>query len=153
MCYNMGNLRKYGHQNSILQQSELEKYVGSNLNAYPMPVDIGLPLFSWAVVFRQKQYAGIAKRLQGESFNDQNFFAPNGKNQYTLLTDLPQYGLKRGDEIRHEEQSAVQLQLAAGYLQRYISTDTVNVIYFHLDEPTLKHYTYEDLEKTAAVFH
>ncbi|AMR33995.1 hypothetical protein A0256_22370 [Mucilaginibacter sp. PAMC 26640] len=55
MCYNMGNLRKYGHQNSILEQSELEKYAGNNLSEYPMPIDIGLPIFSWAVVFRQRQ--------------------------------------------------------------------------------------------------
>lgn len=152
MCYNMGNLRKYGQQNSILEQSELEKYVGNNLADYPMPVDVGLPVFSWAVVFRQRQYAGIAKRLQAENFDNRSIFKPNGSNLYTLTTDLPRYGLKRGDEIRHEQLSAGQLQAAAKYIQKHISADTINVIYFHLDDTTLKHYTYEDLEKTTAVF-
>jgi hypothetical protein len=152
MCYNMGNLRKYGSQNSILEQSELEKYLGSNLDDYPMPVDVGLPLFSWAVVFRQKQYAGIAKRLYSENFANRKIFKTNGGNSYTLLTNLPQFGLKRGDEIRQEQLSAKQLKAAARYIQKYISADTVNVIYFHLDEATLKHYSYEDLEKSTAVF-
>jgi hypothetical protein len=44
MCYNMGNLRKYGTQNSILDISELKKYAGDNIGQYPLPVDIGLPL-------------------------------------------------------------------------------------------------------------
>lgn len=152
MCYNMGNLRKYGSQNSILEQSELEKYVGKNLSNYPMPVDVGLPLFSWAVVFRQQQYAGISKRLHQENLSDQQIFKAKGNGVYTLQKHLPQYGLLRGDEVRWEQLSAGQLLSAANYIQKYISSDTVNIIYFHLDEPTLKHYTYEDLEKTTAVF-
>jgi hypothetical protein len=152
MCYNMGNLRKYGQQNSILEQSELEKYAGNNLSIYPMPVDVGLPIFSWAVVFRQKQYVGIAKRLHQESFADKKIFKAGGRDLYTLQRDLPQYGLLRGDEIRQENLSAGQLQAAANYIQKHISSDTINIIYFHLDEPILKHYTYEDLEKTAVVF-
>jgi len=152
MCYNMGNLRKYGNQNSILEQSELEKYAGRNLGNYPVPVDVGLPLFSWAVVFRQQQYAGIAKRLHKESFTDQRTFKPAGSGLYTLQKDLPEYGLLRGDELRFEDLSSAQLQTAATYIQKYISSDTVNIIYFHLDEPTLKQYTHETLEKTTAIF-
>ena len=152
MCYNMGNLRKYGSQNSILEQSELEKYVGRNLSNYPMPVDIGLPIFSWAVVFRQKQYTGIAKRLHKDSFADHQTFKQRGSNRYTLLKDLPQYGLLRGDEIRWEHLSSGQLQAAAAHIEKYISSDMVNIIYFHLDELTLKNYTHETLEKTADLF-
>jgi hypothetical protein len=152
MCYNMGNLRKYGTQNSILEQSELEKYMNNNLAAYPVPIDVGLPIFSWAVVFRQKQYAGIAKRLQNQNFTDRKLFKTTANNFYTLQEDLPKYGLKRGDEIRWEDLPANKLLTAANYIQKYISSDTVNIIYFHLDEPTLKHYTYESLEKTTAVF-
>ncbi|WP_345950018.1 hypothetical protein ABDD95_00905 [Mucilaginibacter sp. PAMB04274] len=152
MCYNMGNLRKYGSQNSILEQSALEKYVGENLSNYPMPVDVGLPVFSWAVVFRQKQYAGISKRLHQENFSDQRTFKANGSSLYRVQRDLPNYGLLRGDEVRWEYLPASELLSAANYIQKYISSDTLNVIFFHLDEPTLKHYTYENLEKTTAVF-
>jgi hypothetical protein len=152
MCYNMGNLRKYGTQNSILEQSELEKYMNNNLAAYPVPIDVGLPIFSWAVVFRQKQYAGIAKRLKSQNFTDKKVFKTTANNFYTLQEDLPKYGLKQGDEIRWEDLPANKLLTAANYIQKYISSDTVNIIYFHLDEPTLKHYTYESLEKTTAVF-
>jgi hypothetical protein len=152
MCYNMGNLRKYGTQNSILEQSELEKYMNNNLSAYPVPIDVGLPLFSWAVVFRQKQYLGIAKRLQSQSLKNTNIFKLTASNMYTLQQDLPLLGLKRNDEIRWEAIPAYKLKTAASYIQKYITSDTVNIIYFHLNEPTLKHYTYETLEETAALF-
>lgn len=152
MCYNMGNLRQYGTQNSILEQRELEKYVNRNLSVYPIPVDIGLPLFSWAVVFRNKQYLGIAKRLQRENFSDSKIFKPIAANFYSLERELPALGLKRGDEIRWETIPEDKLKQAATYIQKYISTDSINIIYFHLDEPTLKRYKYETLEETAALF-
>ena len=152
MCYNMGNLRQYGTQNSILEQRELEKYVNRNLSVYPIPVDIGLPLFSWAVVFRNKQYLGIAKRLHREDFSDNKIFKPIAANFYALERELPALGLKRGDEIRWETIPEDKLKQAASYIQNYISTDSINIIYFHLDEPTLKRYQYETLEETAALF-
>jgi len=152
MCYNMGNLRKYGTQNSILEQDELEKYLGDNLTRYPMPIDVGLPIFSWAVVFRQKQYIGIAKKLQRDTLDNKTLFKANGNSLYTLLNDMPSLGLKRGDEVRWENIPMEKLQAAASYIEQYISSDTVNIIYFHLDQQTLKHYTHETLEKTAALF-
>lgn len=152
MCYNMGNLRKYGRQNSILEQAELEKYVGDNLANYPMPVDIGLPIFSWAVVFRQKQYAGIAKRLNLFALHDRKIFEETAPNFYTLKVDMPAYGLKSGDEIRWEAVPPNQLAAAAEYLQKFVSSNIINIIYFHLDEQTLSQYPLESLEKTAALF-
>jgi hypothetical protein len=152
MCYNMGNLRKYGDQNSILEQGELEKYVGKNLSIYPMPVDVGLPLFTWAVVFRQKQYAGIAKRLDQNQLLQTANFNSIGNNLYLLNKDLPALGLKRNDEVRWERLTPEQLKDAAQYIAGFIQSNPVNIIYFHLDELVLKQYTNEDLEKTTAFF-
>jgi hypothetical protein len=152
MCYNMGNLRKYGTQNSILEQAELEKYLGSNLSHYPIAVDVGLPLFSWAVVFREQQYVGIAKRLNSDSLNNKKLFSVSNGHLYRLLNDLPAHGLKRGDEIRWENTPADQLKTTAGYISKYLASDTLNLIYFHLDAPSLKNYTYETLEETAHLF-
>ena len=152
MCYNMGNLRKYGRQNSILEQTELEKYAGGNLGGYPVPIDIGLPLFSWAVVFRQRQYAGIAKRLNFSLLSDQKLFRQRPANIYESKTDMPEYGLKYGDEIRWETVPAKQLQAAAHYLQKFLSSDNLNIIYFHLDKQTIENYPYEILEKTTDLF-
>ena len=152
MCYNMGNLRKYGTQNSILELSELKKYLNGNVSDYPLPMDVGLPLFSWAVAFRDKQYIGISKSLKYTSLIDKNQFKFIGKNLYKTVTDLPQYGLKSGDEIRWEAVSEDDLNHAAAYISPFIKTDSLNIIYFHLDDALINAYTYAALQKTSAVF-
>lgn len=149
MCYNMGNLRKYGDQNSIIQLSELKKYIGDNLGSYPIKMDVGLPLFSWAVAFRDKAYIGIAKRINFINLNAQDKFQSQGNNLYEAKTDLPEYGLKKSDIIRWESAPVSDLNAVATYLSHYIKQDTVNVIWFHLDEPVLKNYKYEELEKVG----
>ncbi|MGI4729460.1 MAG: hypothetical protein ACRYGB_12880 [Janthinobacterium lividum] len=149
MCYNMGNLRKYGAQNSILELAELKKYLNKNLADYPLPTDIGLPLFSWAVVFRNQQYTGISKRLNQDLLRDKNLFLQKSTNFYVVKTALPQLGLKQNDKVRWENISADDLQSVSNYLSGYLKPEPLNLIFFHLDEPLLKNYTHEELEKTA----
>jgi hypothetical protein len=149
MCYNMGNLRKYGPQNSILQLSELKKYAGGNLGSYPMAMDLGLPLFNWAVAFRNKQYIGIDKRINFNILNDQNQFRSNGDNLYSAKTDLPAYGLQKGDEVRWEDSALADVQAATAYIAQYLKPGEVNIVYFHLDEALIKKYKYEGLQSIA----
>jgi hypothetical protein len=149
MCYNMGNLRKYGNQNSIIDLSELKKYLGDNLSRYPMPMDLGLPLFSWAVAFRNKAYIGIDKHINQDTLNHQEQFLSKGNNMYVAKTDLPGVGLQKGDEIRWETASLKDVQATAAYISHYLRPGNINVVYFHLDEHNLKNYPYEGLEETA----
>jgi len=147
MCYNMGNLRKYGKQNSILEISELKKYLDHNVAVYPMPLDVGLPLFNWAVAFRNKAYAGISKRIKFVDLINKNQFIFIGNNIYKAATDLPEFGLLKADEVRWEDSTVPDLEAAAGYLSGLIKSDKINVIYFHLDENVISQYKYADLEK------
>ncbi|SHM41858.1 hypothetical protein [Mucilaginibacter sp. OK098] len=147
MCYNMGNLRKYGSQNSILEISELKKYLGDNISKYPMPVDVGLPLFSWAVAFRNREYIGISKRIKIVDLNNKNQFIFIGNNIYKAAADLPEYGLLKADEVRWEAIPVPVLEAVASYISPLIKTDTINVIYFHLDETVIKPYTFPNLQK------
>ena len=72
-----------------------------------------------------------------------------GSNLYLAVTDLPDYGLQIGDEIRWESTTESNLNQAAAYLSPLIKTDTVNLIYFHLDENLANTYPYVALEKNA----
>ncbi len=149
MCYNMGNLRRYGHQNSILDISELKKYANDNIGRYPMPTDIGLPLFKWAVAFRDQEYLGISKRIKKVNLIDKNQFIFIANNIYKAAKDLPEFGLNKADEVRWEDISMPDLEAAASYLSPLIKTDSVNIIYFHLDETIVKSYSYHDLETVS----
>src|ERR1019366_1414323 len=62
MCYNMGNLTHPGTGNSILETTELKKYIAS-VTTYPLPLDVALPIFDWKVLFHEGSYAGLVKDL------------------------------------------------------------------------------------------
>ncbi|WP_295652648.1 hypothetical protein [uncultured Mucilaginibacter sp.] len=151
MCYNMGNLRKYGPQNSIIDLAELQKYLGDNLQRYPMKMDIGLPLFSWAVAFRDKQYIGIARQVNFAALRDKAKFIPSGNNMYIAETDMPEYGLKKQDEVRWEDAPIDVLNGVAGYLSSKLKKDDLSLVYFHLDADVLKKYSYEELEDVGNI--
>jgi hypothetical protein len=153
MCYNMGNLRKYGDQNSILDQHEMDIYLKDFLESYPLKLDVALPLFEWAVVFRNKEYAGISKRLNKSRLQDKKLFRQRGNSiLYDLLMDYPAAGLKQGDVVRWEEVSAKDLLATSTFLSRYLKPDERNIVFYHLDTDLLKHFTHEELQKVIVNF-
>ncbi|WP_316801981.1 hypothetical protein [Pedobacter nototheniae] len=153
MCYNMGNLRKYGNQNSILDLHEMDVYLKNDLAGYPLKLDVALPIFEWAVVFRKQQYAGISKRISRQILQDKKLFKRKGdSNLYTLLSDYPAAGLKTGDEIRWEETTLDNLLASSKFLSRYLPATERNLVFYHLDIDLLKHFTNENFQKIIADF-
>lgn len=153
MCYNMGNLRKYGTQNSILDVQELKKYAGQNLGYYPMPIDVALPLFSWAVVFRNRNYAGISKRLKLANLQTGAQFSKMPHGLYRANTDLPEFGLYKNDEIRFEASKFEDIKQSAFYLDKHLSAKPLNLLFYHLDEQTLDNFKIHELEEIKYILH
>lgn len=153
MCYNMGNLRKYGEQNSILDQHEMDVYLKDYLEQYPLPLDVALPIFEWAVVFRDSKYAGISKRIDKTRIEDKKLFKQRGNSiLYDLLVDYPEAGLKKGDVVRWEQISPDDLLVTSKFLSRYLAPRDRNLVFYHLDTDLLKHFTNENLQKVIANF-
>lgn len=153
MCYNMGNLRKYGEQNSILDQHEMDIYLKDYLKNYPLKLDVALPIFEWAVVFRNQQYAGISKQINQAKINNKKLFKQRGNSiLYDLLVDYPEAGLKHGDQIRWEKITKQDLLATSNFLSRYLNREERNLVFYHLDTDLLKYFTNEDFQKVIANF-
>ncbi|WP_432712915.1 hypothetical protein [Pedobacter sp.] len=153
MCYNMGILRKYGEQNSILDQHEMDIYLTDYLENYPLNLDIALPIFEWAVVFRKNAYAGISRRITKTQLQDRQLFKRRGSSiLYDLITDLPAAGLKQGDVVRWEAVSVEDLLLTTRFLTRHLKPEERNLVFYHLDTDLLKHFSNEDFQKVIADF-
>ncbi|HXC06479.1 MAG TPA: hypothetical protein VNZ86_17095, partial [Bacteroidia bacterium] len=58
MFYNMGKVDDIHTANSIYDASTASRYL-VNFTTYPLPLDIALPCFSWAVVFRESHIAAL----------------------------------------------------------------------------------------------
>ncbi|MFC3560874.1 hypothetical protein [Pedobacter jamesrossensis] len=153
MCYNMGNLRKYGEQNSILNMQEMETYLKNELEKYPLKIDVALPLFSWAVVFRKQQYQGISKRISKVQLSDKKLFKRRENSiLYDLQMDYPQAGLRKGDVIRWEEISLNDLLVSSHFLSRYLNPEDRNLVFYHLDTDLLKTFKHDNLQKVIDNF-
>lgn len=150
MCYNMGDLRKWGDHNSILNMESLKAYTGNNrISSYPLPLDLALPLFEWTVLFRNRQYAGLLRNLERRQLEDRNVFRPEGSFLYTVVKDtvLNGYPLRAGETLRHETSEPVVLQKAAKYLARQRQTYSPVIILYHLDSLTLRKHQVHELEE------
>lgn len=135
MCYNMGDLRKWGDHNSILNMEELKAYTGDDhIRHYPLSLDLALPLFEWSVLFRNRQYAGLLRDVESTQLENTRLFTRKG-NLYTSLLDttLNGYLIRRGDVIRFETCSPVLLKKAARYLSRQRQDYNPTIIFYHLD--------------------
>ncbi|MGX5817732.1 hypothetical protein ACWKWU_06035 [Chitinophaga lutea] len=156
MCYNMGRLREWNDQNSILNMDDLKAYTGRDrITKYPLPLDLGLPLFEWCVLFRNREYAGLLRNISHTQLNDGNTFRRNDKRRYTVLKDttVSGYPLRRGETLRYEDSPMPLLRDAARYLsaQRQGRHDPA-IILFHLDSTILTNHPAHELEELYDIF-
>lgn len=153
MCYNMGNLRQFGPQNSIINQKDLKTYLSGTLHKYPIEMDIALPLFQWFVVFRNNNYIGISKHISEEEIKDASLFTHNpNTNLYILTKDLPKANLKKDDIIRFESVNQEDLLQTAKFLKGELKGKEHRIIFYHLDQATLANHSNAELQKIIAAF-
>ncbi|NLR60850.1 hypothetical protein HGH93_22295 [Chitinophaga polysaccharea] len=156
MCYNMGDLRKPGSHNSILDLETMASYLGEQRVAnYPLPLDVALPLFSWSVLFRNDTgYVGILRSVGERELQNTRLFAPGKKQLYTVQQDtlLNGYPLRKGNVIRRESVDKSSLEGAARMVARQLTTGDPAVIFYHLDSVTLKNYPLDELQKITRIF-
>lgn len=151
MCYNMGDLKNIKAHNSILETAEMEKYT-DRLSTYPLPLDVALPIFSWKVVYRGGQYAGLVEGLPTAALN--NDVVMRSGNRYTFRRDtiLDGYTFAAGDQLRDEESSYDVVAASAQVIARKLKSPPGAVLLFHLDSSNLSNYTTDELENVFSYF-
>jgi len=148
MCYNVGELRKPGTQNSILDAELAEKYL-SHIDTYPLPLDIALPLFSWSLLFRSGQFVGILRDVDIAEIKQSGLFGRNGDGRYACEQDTLWRGqqFRRGDIVRYEASEQRDLLEVAAYTSQHVHNDSLRIIFFSCDSITLSKHSVHDLEK------
>jgi len=148
MCYNMGNTRKPGPHNSILDAEEAEDYL-ENIGAYPLPLDIALPLFRWCVLFRDHALVGILRDVPPEEAATASFLQKKNALEYRCVADTLWHGyaLKTGDILRTEIVEAEAIHRIARYAARRIRNIDLTVALYHLDPVTCSKYSPDEMER------
>ncbi len=144
MCYNLNNPLENENKNSILDLKEIKKYLNTK-RAYPLHLDIALPLHSWMLCFQNNQFAGILHNQDAVK----EIAQPIKPLWYRITKDtvINDIFLRVGDKIKYEEVSKEQLMEVARLLKAKLNfTGTTTISFFHLDKASLNKYSNEMLD-------
>lgn len=150
MYYNMGELSQWEEPNSILNLMAAAPYLAAE--AYPLPLDLALPLYRWGVLFREGKMIKLINGLSAEDLIDPAFEAIDtidslGSSRWRVResTYLQGYYLYAGDLIRLEWITPKLLQQAHLQLKAVTHKGDHHLSFYHLDEAILKDFTVEDI--------
>ena len=129
MLYNTGDIHDPDEPNSIFQTEAAEKYLYGAPPEYPLPLDVALPAFSWALIYRDGELWKIVPRLEQPTQNSK------------LKTQNPGLPLLRPDDlVRYETVDTSLLRQAATLAACIRLAPDARVAFFHLDTSTVRRY-------------
>lgn len=153
MYYNMGEVQKITTANSILDNEIGAKYL-AQLNAYPLPLDVALPLFQWGVLFRNDKMIKLLNQLTPSTLSDRQRFSKINKNNWevTKSTYLNGVYLYKNDQIRLEKSELSDLKIAANLLQDNLKMEDRTIALYHLDSTVIMQFEVAELENIIGQF-
>lgn len=155
MLYNLSDPTQYRTTNSIFDAQEAKRYLRRQ-SAYPKPLDLALPLFSWGLQFRGGRFQGFLRDQNRETLDALTFLAHTSqKNIYRVRVDtvFQDLYLRPGDRVRLESVTNQDLEKAIDLAKGvFPPQDTRALAFFQLDSFTLAPYSHEHLEKIFRQF-
>ncbi|HTH82345.1 MAG TPA: hypothetical protein VL490_05400 [Mucilaginibacter sp.] len=154
MFYNMGKLNAGIKQtNSIYNENDAAKYI-QFIPQYPLPLDVALGMFSWAVQIREGKIIQVYGNLGSKELNDPlNFEAVNGLYVSKKSFFLNGIYIRENDTFKLEETNNNSLKLAAKQLAPYMPKNkNRTIIYYELANINLEEFNTKTFNKVSAVF-
>ncbi|PSK95296.1 hypothetical protein [Taibaiella chishuiensis] len=152
MVYNMGNLKKYGPANSILDLKDAKDYM-KNIGQYPLPLDVALPFYHWGVLFIRQNFGGLVYNVSEDDFKKGDLVRIKG-DLYLVPkpVEAAGYSFKPGTEIRFEHPDRDMLLDIASYIRPRINDSAFRLAYFHLDSFALRRFSITDMNAIREAF-
>lgn len=147
MFYNMGELSDWQEPNSILNLKKAEPYL-RYLKDYPLELDLALPIFSWAVIFRTGKMIQLKNNIDQQDLADRTRFEKIADFRYLVKksTYLEGLYLYEGDLIRLEMANFNLIENAIMELKPYFKGSSFTLALYHLDTTLTKRFSYEQLD-------
>jgi len=140
MYYNMGKIAA-DSLNSIYDQSIANRYLAS-LKNYPLPINIALPIYSWAIHIRDGKIIGLRNKIDVNHLKNNSSFVLTNNNWITVKHSTFQNGVfyKEKDQLKIESISEDNLIEMAKDIHTNTTEKPKEIIFYDLDELNLLHY-------------
>ncbi len=137
MCYNLTNSLEKKNNNSIQDNTELEKYL-KGVKKYPVHLDIALPFYSWTLVFQNNKFEKVLS-LEETTLKE---IAHPTKPLWWEVHESKAVGdiyLRIGDQLKVERITKEETEKTIALLKKYIDFDDYTTLsFFHLDHQNTK---------------
>ncbi|MFN0016140.1 MAG: hypothetical protein ACKVU2_16490 [Saprospiraceae bacterium] len=130
MLYNTGDIDDPDEPNSIFQRSTAEIYLHGAPPKYPLPLDVALPVFAWALVYRDGELWKIVPESGPPGIQN-----PEGT---TSNINLPY--MRPDDLVRYESVDTGLLREAATLAAGIRLAPDARVAFFHLAPSVVQRY-------------
>ncbi len=151
MCYNMDDIDQIATPNSILSSQVLKTYVNDN-TSYPLDLDLALPIYQWALIFRMGELVQIANDIPYSTFKNEAF-QKVGKDMYKVRysTSIKNIDYYKGDIVKFEDSNPQELIRSAQVLKS-AQLKFKRLIFYHLSQDNLNKYRNGILQKILSTF-
>ncbi|MEJ0056812.1 MAG: hypothetical protein WDN75_14845 [Bacteroidota bacterium] len=152
MFYNMGKIEDMEGENSIYNEKDAGKYL-VNFDKYPLPLDIALPVFSWAIAYRDGNISGLINDF-GDDLRKNEALNKLKDNLYEVKKVLryKDVMLMPGDRLKFEEAGPEEALSAAKLIRPHLAKDSISVTLFDYDYNNLSKYETRSIEKIYSYF-
>jgi hypothetical protein len=152
MYYNMGNI-SLETVNSIYEQKTALRYLPS-LNAYPLPLNFALPIYSWGVHIRSHKVIGLLNKMGKDDFVlDDRFVEKDGVFEITKSDYVAGRYFEKGDLVKVESIDQQNIQGMVSDLRAYsLNKKPTEIIFFDLDSINLRRYEKDLFNKAVTAF-
>lgn len=155
MYYNMSRVQDMKTYNSILDNTEGEKYT-KGAAEYPLHINIALPIFSWGVLFQNGSLSALLPGLNDSDLIKMGAKLTSGNHIYRFEKDtvLQDKFIRKGDILRLEEITFKELKRAAEICISIVPKDqnSINITFYHLDSVQLHSYDVHQFKKILDTF-
>lgn len=153
MVYNMGDIRNYYEQNSIITTTTAKKYL-QHVATYPLALDVALPIYSWTLLFRKEKLKGILRDVNKKDLQNHQIFKPKGDNRFLVRRDtvFKNYSLYAGEQLRYEASNFNTVHSVANYLSSHLTSDSLRILLYYCDSLNFTQFPSHEMEKIFCDF-
>ena len=148
MCYNMEDIKNYNAKNTIGTYKLLKSYLTHD--EYKLQLDIALPIYSWTLLYTNKEFKSVCNEIDREIFSDTSKFKQLSENKYQAIKDLEYYycNIRNGDIIKIDLVNDKEIKDMIELIKDKIKIDNqTRITLFSYDETNIHNYGIKNINQ------